>query len=299
MNSPRILIAGITGFLGSRLAHEFLMKRNAAVSGIHRQASNFVRIERICSPINLYNIESQDLRAIFKYGRFDVVVNCLADYGISSTQQELIEANLHLPTQLIELASAHGATVFLNAGTSLPADVNDYAYAKNQFSRHMMNFCADVVAIDARLEHFYGAGESAGRFITFLIQRFLEPAAELDVTAGEQQRDFIYIDDVASAIGLLAQKGTNWRPGYYPISVGTGRANRLRDVVELVRGLTGNTQTHVNYGAVPHRAHEIMFSKADIGQLTNLGWRPQYSLNAGLERTVEAYRRQDRKRRAA
>ena len=299
MNPPRILIAGVTGFLGSRLAHEFIKRDNAIVYGTCRAASSLSRLGGIRSSITLTDIERDGLKVVFDSNRFDVVINCLCDYGRGSSQTDVMQANYLIPSQLFDLAAEHEVKVFLNTGTSLAANVSEYANSKQLFSRYMQERSSVCVAIDAQLEHFYGPGESDKQFICFLARSFVEPASELNLTAGEQQRDFIYIDDVVSAICLLVEQGVNWRPGYYSIPVGTGSAYPLRDLVELVRELTNNSQTVVNFGAVPYREHEVMYSRADIRAIQELGWQPKFSLREGIHQTIQAYRQLDSNKRVA
>ena len=285
-----ILIAGITGFLGSRLARELVHHESTAIIGLHRTKSNLDRLQGVLDRIELHNMERHSLETLFKSRRVDTVVNCLADYGRSSSSAAGAEANLHLPERLLELAVENGASMFLNAGTSLPTDVNHYALTKNRFSDRLSRHSSKLIAIDARLEHFYGPGESEERFISFLISQFLKPVPVLDLTRGEQRRDFLHVDDVASAFCLLMDKGRTWPPGSYEISVGSGEAYLLRDVVEKVRRLADNHTTQVNYGAVAYRENEVMHSRADIRALEELGWRPRWNLEEGLRHAVESYR---------
>jgi nucleoside-diphosphate-sugar epimerase len=290
IDKRRILIAGITGFLGSRLALELTARRDVSVAGLYRDCSRLDRLRGIQSKLDLHNIDRQDLSAILQKGRFDIVVNCLADYRPSQNDIKSDIANYQLPVRLFELAKGHGVQVFLNAGTSLPRELNTYSRAKHEFSLRMQEHQKEIAAVDAKLEHFYGAGESESRFISFLISQFLMPAHTLNLTHGEQRRDFLHVDDAVKALLTLIDHGMTCDPGYYSVPMGSGEAYLLKDVVELVRNLTNNWVTRIVFGAVPYREHEVMLSRADVSLLKKLGWRANLTLTQGLAQMIGDYR---------
>ena len=113
---------------------------------------------------------------------------------------------------------------------------------------------------------------------------------QLDLTRGEQVRDFIYIDDVVSALLLTVQNSASAPRAFYEFGLGSGVGVRVRDLVETIHQLTGSSST-LNFGALPYRANEIMLSVADTRYLHDLGWSPQVALAEGLARTI-AHERQ-------
>jgi nucleoside-diphosphate-sugar epimerase len=289
-NRPRVLIAGITGFLGSRLARHLVASGNYTVIGMHRAGSDLRRLRDILDQIALYNIEKHESETLLRKQQLDFVVSCVADYGRNKSALDVMRANVIFPLQLLEASVEHGVKVFINAGTSLPADLNSYALSKHQFSQWLAVFGTQLAAIDLKLEHFYGPGESTERFISYVIAKLLEPAPKLDLTKGEQKRDFLHVDDVVRAIVLLIDREDQWNSGYYQFPVGSGQAHLLKDVVEQIRRLTSNHSTNINYGALPYRANEVMESRADIRNLRELGWEPVVSLDEGLRQTVDSFR---------
>lgn len=290
MNRRRVLISGITGFLGSRLARYLVLEKNYAVFGVHRTKSDLRRVREIADHIVLYDLEKQGIETLLRNQQVDLIVNCAADYGRNKSAADVLSANVTFPLQLLEASVQQGVKGFINAGTSLPADLNSYALTKHQFSQWMAKYSTKLAAIDLQLEHFYGPGESTERFIGFVVDKLLEPAPKLDLTKGEQKRDFLYVDDVINAIVLLMEQGSEWKPGYYNFPIGSGQAYLLKDVVEQIRRLTNNQITRINYGAVPYRDKEVMESRADISKLQALGWKPTVSLEQGLRQTINAFR---------
>jgi nucleoside-diphosphate-sugar epimerase len=116
----------------------------------------------------------------------------------------------------------------------------------------------------------------------------LEQVERLELTAGEQQRDFIYIQDVVDAYGLLLHQGLSqgWT-GFETYDVGSGKAITIRNLVEQIKQLT-RSRTELQFGAVPYRAQEVMYAVADITPLQQLGWQPRYSPVEALQQTIAA-----------
>ena len=55
----------------------------------------------------------------------------------------------------------------------------------------------------------------------------------------------------------------------------------------LATSIIGNASTQLNFGAIPYRANELMDSRTDISALKALGWRPEVSLEKGIQLTIE------------
>ena len=137
------------------------------------------------------------------------------------------------------------------------------------------------------LEHFYGPGDDETKFVSWVIKSCRQNVPELRLTAGDQKRDFIYINDVIEAYLLLLYKTANARADYHEFELGSGKSVNIRQFVEMIHRLCGSN-TRLNFGAIPYRPNEIMESKADISALEKLGWRPSTSLEQGLCDTLKA-----------
>jgi nucleoside-diphosphate-sugar epimerase len=57
----------------------------------------------------------------------------------------------------------------------------------------------------------------------------------------------------------------------------------------MIHALSGS-RTRLDFGAIPHRPHEVMFSQADLTAMRRLNWSPQYDLQTGLSRTIAWWR---------
>jgi nucleoside-diphosphate-sugar epimerase len=128
----------------------------------------------------------------------------------------------------------------------------------------------------------YGPGQVPHTLIPAAIRAALT-GEDLTMTPGEQERDFIYVEDVVE--GMLAAAKAPGIEGQ-SLDLGTGQAHTVRQVVERVWAMTG-AQGHILPGALPYRPGEVMRLTADAERTAHLtGWRARVGLEEGLRRTI-------------
>lgn len=285
----RILLTGVTGYLGSHLANA-LLDNGCEVIGMKRKSSSLHRIESILPELTLHDVEEVDVPELFtQYGKIDAVIHTATCYGRNGENAtQVLEANLVFPLKLLDAAAASGVGLFMNTDTVLDKFLNPYALSKEQFAEWGRYFSRQkqIRFLNLKLEHFYGPGDDKSKFTTHVINSCLANVPELKLTPGEQQRDFIYIDDVVSAYLLLLDERESFDDGFMEFEVGSGAPVTIRQFVETVHRLTTST-AHLSFGALPYRASEVMFSQANTSALQALGWRCKRSLLEGLKMTIE------------
>ncbi|MGC9396824.1 MAG: NAD-dependent epimerase/dehydratase family protein [Anaerolineae bacterium] len=137
-----------------------------------------------------------------------------------------------------------------------------------------------------RLFQVYGPGQREKALIPAAIQAALN-GEDFRMTAGEQQRDFIFVEDVVE--GLLAAATAPGIEGR-ALDIGTGQLHRIRAVVERIWTLSG-ARRKILAGALPYRPGEVPAIPADVDRTRRLtGWKSQVELEAGLQKTIEAMR---------
>ncbi len=283
-----VLLSGITGFLGSCLAIA-LLKSGYGVVGLKRKSSSLHRLDPILSKITLYDVEDLDFSIPFReHKKINAVIHTATCYGRNDENNlQVFEVNTAFSLRLLNAVISAGVQTFLNTDTALDKYLNSYSLSKKQFAEwgKYLSQKGQITFLNARLEHFYGPGDSDSKFTTYIIKGCLQNIPELKLTLGEQQRDFIFIDDVTTAfLTLLAKEKTF--SGFIEFDVGSGKAIMIKDFVEMVRELT-KSSTFLNFGAVPYRKNEAMFCQAKPAFLYNLGWKPRYTLEQGILRTIK------------
>lgn len=286
-------MTGSTGFLGSKLLERFIEHPNISkVTIIKRSFSDTHRISHLSKSFDHYDLDQTELTEIFRDQHFDAIVHCATNYGRKHfSRSDIIESNLLLPLKLLEYGVDYGVKIFINSDTILDKNVSDYSLSKRQFREWLQSLSDSILCINLSLEHFYGPGDNATKFVTEMIHRLLSKVPSIDLTEGQQTRDFIYVDDVVDAflVVLLNEKKPN--TGYSNFEIGSGNSITIREFVVLLKRYCLNNETQLNFGAIPYRVHEPMCVKIDTSALNSLGWAPKWSLEKGLKQSIEFERR--------
>ena len=102
-------------------------------------------------------------------------------------------------------------------------------------------------------------------------------------THGRQVRDFLHVEDAASAFAALLDGAVEG-----PVNVASGTPVTVREVVLAAARCLGAAD-RVEFGALPAPPDEPPFLVADVGRLAReVGWSPSFGLEGGLEKTVRA-----------
>ncbi len=298
-----LLIAGAGGFIGRALA-ERAVSRGITVTGLVRRA------DPAGGPAGAELLEADltdraSLDAALGGRCFDYVINLAGHIdhsGFFSGGRAIITQHFTGLMNLLEATRHDALRGFVQVGSSdeygdaaapqhesmREAPISPYAAAKTA-AGHLVSMLWRNEGFPgkvARLFLVYGAGQSASRFIPQLVRGALGEE-RFAVSAGAQQRDFCYVDDIAD--GLLALLHCESANGLC-VNLGSGTPVTVREVIERVVAMTGTGTP--DWGRVPYRAGENMALVADIARARALfGWEPATTLDDGLARTVDWYRR--------
>lgn len=139
----------------------------------------------------------------------------------------------------------------------------------------------------ARIFYPYGPFEDRRRAVPALILSLLE-GRRFAASSGEQVRDYVFGRDVADAfVTLIDQRASG------AFNVASGVPITVRQLMETIGDQMGGREL-IDFGAAPPRAWEPRFIAGETARLRSLGWSPRYSLDRGLEETIEWWREQPR-----
>jgi len=285
----KILLTGATGFLGSHLLKGLLEKNDNKIIILKRSFSNLFRIESFLENprVKFYDIDNVKLDQIFVENDIDTIVHCATNYGRNNENiLNIVQSNLLLPLSLLQLAIANNVKNFINTDTVIDKNVNLYSLSKNQFLDWLKNCSPKINCVNVSLEHFYGSFDNNTKFTTCIIKSLLSNAENIDLTEGEQLRYFIYIDDVVDAFLKILENIDKFEESFTSFDVSTEDNISIKDFVLLVKKMTNNTKTILNFGKIPYRENVLMDCKIDIAKLKQLGWAPKWSLEEGLKITI-------------
>lgn len=282
--NKHLLITGGTGYLGSNLIQSLLFQQYK-ISVLVRSNSLMNRIESFQSQINLVLME--DLDTHFKENRIDGIIHTAANYGRKGESMEnVINSNFVFPLKLLNLAIENKVDFIINTDTSLPRDLNSYSLSKAQFKDWLLQLSSQIKIINIIPEYFYGPNDDDTKFVTGVLNKFLDNVEYIDFTEGIQERDFIYIDDVVSAYSCILENLDKFED-FTNVPLGTATTISLRYLVELTKEMSRNKTTKLNFGKIPIRKGDVMNSKADVRMLLSLGWKPKIDIKQGLKKIID------------
>ena len=265
-----IILVGATGYLGSKLLKKLSEDKNNNVLSLVRNPNN---------TSNYVLIKDQKLYEKINIFKPDILIytSCVYDNGINN-YMNILEANFIFP---LELMNNIKLKTFIYIGTSINKYTNQYSLSKNQFAEYGKYYSLhnNINFINILLENFYGKDEPQNRFLSTIINK-LKNNEEINLTEGNQIRDFIYIEDVINGINIIIKSNLK---GYYDIPLGSGEGISIRELVEYLKTAL-NSKSNLNFGAISLRKNEHS-GFADITKMKELG----FDIKLGIKESILKY----------
>lgn len=292
----RVLITGITGYIGSNLARRLLA--DCEVCGLVREPINLTYLEDIQTQVRLLPCDGtiDSITSALEASRPEVVYHLAAHYtGAHGPEQtpKLIESNLMFGAYLLEAMAVCGCTALVCASTIMAhyqgasyRPLNLYAATKQAFSDLLAYYtdAGPLRAVTVVLSDTYGPGDRRPKILN-LVKRAVRTGEELALSSGEQDYDVVYIDDVVSAFqqaGAQLLQTQGWNNAVFQAAARNPLT--LRQTVEQMLQVNG-LSLRAAWGQRPQPEREIHRAVRLYPPLP--GWSPAVSLEEGLRRFME------------
>jgi nucleoside-diphosphate-sugar epimerase len=281
-----LLITGGNGFLASNIIKSLVGKFKIIV--VEKNCSKLPNLEAIRNKLIIYDIDQVALEQIFDRHPIDIILHAATVYGRNNeTPEILLATNLLFPFKLLQLGIANKTKLFINVDTVLERNTSPYSLTKAQFKEWLKMYAKDLKVVNMQLEHFYGPGGSSDNFISLMIRSMLQNQSEINLTKGEQKRDFIYYSDVVDAFGLVIDSVDSFQDSFVNFVVSSGETITIKSMVETIKKITKSTSV-LKFGALPYRENELMESITSNAAMKELGWSPKVTIEQGLEATINS-----------
>ena len=298
----KVLITGASGFVGSHVAR-LLVAEGCEVYALVRESSNRWRIRDILPSMYLRQsdlVAFENVNTYLQEIKPELCIH-LAWYAVPgkylNSQENLdsIQASLNLFSQLAEL----GCKRFVGIGTCFEYDLSLGYLSESSLTKPITLYAATKVALSTILQQFaqitemevawirlfyqYGPMEDERRLIPGIISSLLRDEV-VKTTKGEQIRDFLHIEDVASAIWAVAKSNVSG-----VVNVGSGQPVTVGQIALELGNLLGKPDL-IHLGALPYRPNDPMFICANNELLRKkTDWTQKYNLTTGLKNTIKWY----------
>ena len=185
-----------------------------------------------------------------------------------------------------EIYGSNGTIVFSETQTN--ADRSESPYTASKVSGEALcksyDTCYDLSTCILRFSNVYGRFDRSDRVVPlFIAQSSL--GRPLTVYGSEKVLDFTYLDDCVDGVMRVIEHFPKAKATTFNISSGFGTS-----LIELAQEIDERTSHESTIDIEPSRTGEVERYVGDITKAQRiLGYKPQYSLEEGLERTIEWY----------
>jgi nucleoside-diphosphate-sugar epimerase len=238
--------------------------------------------------------------------RFDVLFH-LAAYGVNPDDHDADTAaavNIASTGALVAAAFACSAKAVIYTGSCAEYDARTitgpideeqpltqrgiYATSKiaGGFWGSALAHQSGIVFCWLRLFGVYGPGEPLHRLIPYVAGR-LRRDEVVDLTPGDQVRDWMFVDDMATGIVLAASLADRGRSG--PFNLCTGRGTSVREVACMVADELGKPHRLLGFGRRPYRSDDALTVVGSPARFQAFsGFTPRYDVETGVRLAVRA-----------
>ncbi len=300
----RVLVTGATGFVGAHLVRRLLDERHE-VAALIRTTSDTWRLTGVIEHVSVIHGDlGQPETWLDQVVRFrpDVCAH-LAWYAEPGTYLESAEniSCLASGLSLLEALAAANCARVVMTGTCA-----EYAHAEQPLNESSpigpttlyaaCKLALSTVATQrarqlgmqlawARLFYLYGPREDPRRLVPAVIKALSE-GRPFAATTGHQVRDYLHIDDVASALCALTES-----PACGVFNVSSAEPVRIAGLLNLIADILDRPGL-IRFGELPGREGDPPFL---VGEHTRLraatNWTPRRNLRDGLASTIEWWSR--------
>lgn len=321
-----ILITGGAGFIGSNFVHYMITHRDVRIVNLDAltYAGNLDNVSDI-EDSERYHFVKGDIgdrtlvEQLFKQYDIDIVVNFAAESHVdrSIEQPDLFLTTNILGTQvLLDVAkknwNLHGedkysreyksGVKFLQVSTdevygalgktgrfveSMPLQPNSPYSASKASADLLVRAYHETYGLPVnitRCSNNYGPYQFPEKLIPLMINNCLHDKPLPVYGDGMQIRDWLHVQDHCSAIATVLEKGRDGE--IYNIGGNNEKANI--EIVKLILAALGKEETLIQH-VKDRPGHDRRYAIDNTKITTELGWRPQYTFEQGIEETIRWY----------
>ncbi len=312
----RVLITGITGFVGSHLA-ELALEKGAEVFGTYRWRSRMDNIQHLLTKVRLIECDLRDansVRSALKEAKPDWIFHLAAQSFVPASWSapadtmhsnvigtvNLFEAVRHLELDCRIQVAGSSEEYGLQFEDELPIKETNplrplSPYAVSKIAQDMLGwqYCRSYGMFIVRTRAFNHSGPRRGEVFVdsgfaWQIARIEAGLQEPVIYVGnlEAKRDFTDVRDVVRAYWLALEKG---QPGEV-YNICSGKAWSIREVLDMLLGMA-KVKVEVRQDPTRMRPSDVPVLLGDNTKFrTQTGWEPTIPYEQTLQDMLDYWR---------
>jgi UDP-glucose 4-epimerase len=306
----KVLVTGGAGFIGSHVVHGLLEAGHevCVVDSLWERGGG--RLEHIPEEATFYKIDIRDkaLSDVFAAERPQVVCHLAAQHSVRiSTEMPKYDAEVNILglMNVLQCCTRFAASKVVYSSSAatygtakrMPVDEETPQHPESPYGttklagEYYLRFWKAMHGLDytaLRYGNVYGPRQDptgeAGVIAIFARAFLLEEPVRIEWD-GEQQKDYVYVEDVARANLCALDRG-----GGEAYCIATGQGTSVNQLYQKLAEIVGYD---VQVIPAPKRPGDIRLSYFDCGKAkAQLDWEATVSLDRGMRATVEYFRQQ-------
>lgn len=297
-----ILLTWGTGFLGSHLMDR-LCQDGYHIFLLIQETSHFDRIIHLQGQYT--SVYFSDLSGLFESEKIDLVIHLATCYKKEHSNEdieEMIYANITLPTKILELCAINNVKKFINTGTFFEYDLSVSEFTENTIEK-AYNLYASLKLAFWQILQYYSSNHGMNivtlrvfspywpkdniKIIPILIRWILDNR-EVSLQDTSQVLHFTYVVDIINSymatIDYLQDMNSSW---YEVINIWSQESYSIEDIVSILENISSKKiQKKV---ATPYKLKEKTICNIQKARDV-INWTPITSLEDWLRLTYNDYK---------
>ncbi len=290
----KILVVGGSGFLGHNLLKKISLIKNFEIFSLTK--SKYQKKKKIKN-VKYISCDIRKLKDLKKKinKNYEYVINLSGNID-HKKNNETFEVHYNGLNNLLKTINLKKLELFLQIGSCLEygrkpspqkenffcKPISYYGKAKYMASNLLQKKTTNFIIL--RPYQVYGPYQKYDRLIPMVIKSCLKNK-NFPCTQGNQERDFLYVDDFTDLIIKILKKK---KFANRIFNVGYGKPVKVKKIINLILKIT--SKGNPLFGNIKMRKDEVKKLYPDLSLIKKeLKWKPKISLKEGLKRTVAYY----------
>jgi len=301
--AKKVLLTGVTGFLGSNIARR-LLHEGYRVIGTHRESSSFKRVNDIFNLITWININGNSWEEEIKKEKPEILIHAAWE-GVSLSARnnwELQLKNFEFSKSVFNVSVDCDVKKIISFGSQAEYGI----YSEKVSEKHLpmpndaygavklliLYYLQNLVKRDhkewywLRVFSVFGQGENENCLIPQVI-RNLRNRETIKLTAGNQVYDYLYSDNfITNFMKILTEESD--KSGIYNLCSGLGI-----DIKSLINQIATNFpdgKSLLDFGKIPYRDNQNMYMVGNSEKFESaFGKISSENLKDSIIKTINSY----------